>query len=172
MRGRYTKEEIREIDEYCASVGIELVPCIQTLAHLNQITRYADYADIIDCNDILLCGEDKTYKLIDDIFRTVAENFTSRKVNIGMDEAHMLGLGNYLDKHGYHERSEIMMKHLKKVLEIAAKYGFTCSMWSDMFFRMFSHGDYYSEIILNLFIGIIIILNTGITPECLKIILK
>ena len=146
MRGRYTKEEIREIDEYCASVGIELVPCIQTLAHLNQITRYADYADIIDCNDILLCGEDKPYKLIDDIFRTVAENFTSRKVNIGMDEAHMLGLGNYLDKHGYHERSEIMMKHLKKVLEIAAKYGFTCSMWSDMFFRMFSHGDYYSEI--------------------------
>ena len=146
MRGRYTKEEIREMDGFCASVGVELVPCVQTLAHLNQITRYKDYEDIFDCNDILLCEEEKTYKLIDNIFCTLSENFTSRKVNIGMDEAHMLGLGKYLDKHGYHSRPEIMLKHLKKVLEIADKYGFTCSMWSDMFFRLFAHGEYYAEL--------------------------
>ena len=41
MRGRYSREEIREMDAYAASKGIELIPCIQTLAHLNSIFRYA-----------------------------------------------------------------------------------------------------------------------------------
>src|SRR5690625_4980678 len=34
MRGRYTEEEFKELDEYAYTLGIELVPCIQTLAHL------------------------------------------------------------------------------------------------------------------------------------------
>ena len=34
LRGRYTKQELKEIDAYCNEIGLELVPCIQTLAHL------------------------------------------------------------------------------------------------------------------------------------------
>jgi len=43
LRGRYTKEEIQGIDSYCDVFGIELVPCIQTLAHLNRIYRWKEY---------------------------------------------------------------------------------------------------------------------------------
>ena len=39
-RGRYSASELRELDDYAASVGIELVPCIQTLAHLNAAFRW------------------------------------------------------------------------------------------------------------------------------------
>ncbi len=146
LRGRYTKEEIADIDLFCRELGMELIPCIQTLAHLNQITRYHDYCDIIDCNDILLCDDEKTYRLIDDMFTTLEHNFTSRKVNIGMDEAHFLGLGKYLDIHGYVSKFDIMFRHLQRVLEIAKKHGFTvCAMWSDMFFRMASGGEYYKS---------------------------
>ena len=35
MRGRYSKNELKEIDAYAVSHGMELMPCIQTLAHLN-----------------------------------------------------------------------------------------------------------------------------------------
>lgn len=123
---------------------MELIPCVQTLAHLNAIFRWKDYAAINDTNDILLAEDDRTYKLIDNIFKTLHETFTSRNVNIGMDEAHMLGRGAYYDRHGDVPRPEIMQKHLVKVLEIAAKYGFTCEMWSDMFLRM-AYGDYYVQ---------------------------
>ena len=34
LRGRYTPEEFHEIDEYAARLGIEVIPCIQTLAHM------------------------------------------------------------------------------------------------------------------------------------------
>lgn len=145
LRGRYTAEEIRELDAYCAELGVELIPCIQTLAHLYTITRYKTYENVFDFYDILLCGEEKTYKLIDDMFSTLEHTFTSRKVNIGMDEAHMLGLGRYLDKHGYTNKFDIMFDHLKRVLDIAEKHGFSCSMWSDMFFRMAAQGEYYQK---------------------------
>ena len=32
LRGRYTAEELREIDDYAFSIGVEVIPCIQTLA--------------------------------------------------------------------------------------------------------------------------------------------
>ena len=34
LRGRFSQAELKEIDSYCAGVGIELVPCIQMLGHL------------------------------------------------------------------------------------------------------------------------------------------
>lgn len=145
MRGGYSPEEIREIDAYCLSKGIELVPAVQTLAHYTNTCKLAHYADTFDWGDILLIGSEKTYELIDDIFATISHNFTSKKVNIGMDEAAMVGLGKYLEKHGFVNRNELLVSHLKRVAEIAEKYGFELQMWSDMFFRLNNGGEYYSR---------------------------
>ena len=143
LRGGYTKAEIQEIDAHCREKGVELIPCVQTLAHLGTIFKYHPYRGINDCSDILLIDEPRTYQLIENIFATLAENFTSRKVHIGMDEAHMVGLGKYLDKHGMCDRYELLNRHLTRVVEIAKKYGFEPMMWSDMFFRMGNNGAYY-----------------------------
>lgn len=143
LRGRYSKAELKELDSYAKEVGIELIPCIQTLAHLGGITRWQEYGSITDTGDILLAGEERTYELIGHMFQTCAECFTSRRINIGMDEAHMVGLGAYLDKHGYKDRFAILSEHLKRVCAIAGQYGFRPMMWSDMFFRLANNGAYY-----------------------------
>ena len=145
MRGRLSRKEIKELDDYAALFGISLRPFIQTLAHLNQITRYEEYQKSIDVNDILLPEDSRTEELLRHLIRSVAEAFRSRKINIGMDEAEMLGLGKYLKKHGYRNRQEIMQRHLKKVLEICREYGYTVQMWSDMFFRLAGDGAYYGS---------------------------
>lgn len=144
LRGRYKQEELKEIDAYAKTHGIELIPCIQTLAHLNCLMYWQEYSSIADCNDILCVGEEKVYKLIDDIFATLSECFTSRTVNIGMDEAFMVGLGSYLRKNGYRDRIEVLCEHLGRVNDIAKKYGFDIWMWSDMFFRL-ATGGYCDE---------------------------
>ena len=136
LRGRYTQQELKEIDDYACSKGIELMPCIQTLAHLNQIFQWDCYASIRDCYDILLAGEEKTYALIDEIFRVIRKCFRSKTVNIGMDEAHMLGRGQYLTRFGLKDRTEILLSHLERVSEIAKKYDLQLCMWGDMFVRM------------------------------------
>lgn len=145
MRGRYTQAELKEIDAYAKTRGVELIPCIQTLAHLDQLFPWKRFQRIQDIYNILFVGEEETYELIERMFATCAECFTSRHINIGMDEAHMLGLGRYLDKHGYHTRSEILLSHLNRVCEIAKKYGFTPMMWSDMFFKLGTSLGHYSE---------------------------
>lgn len=145
LRGRYTGEELRAIDAYAASRGIELQPCIQTLAHLNAITRWDTYRPIIDQNNVLLVGEERTYELIDRMFASLAKNFTSRRVHIGMDEAHDLGRGKFLDKHGLVSRQKILCDHLTRVCEIAEKYGFRPMMWGDMFYRIANNGEYYGK---------------------------
>ncbi|MBQ7368784.1 MAG: family 20 glycosylhydrolase, partial [Clostridia bacterium] len=118
MRGRYSGEEIKEIDSYALSKGIELVPCIQTLAHLNQLSRWLPYCwEIFDNESTLLVDDDRVYALIDKMFETCAENYTTKNIHIGMDEAHGMGLGKYFDKHGYEPRSEIFLRHLNKVYE-------------------------------------------------------
>lgn len=135
LRGRYSKNELKELDAYGKEHGVELIPCIQTLAHLNAIMRWC-YSNICDANDILCVGEEKTYELIEDMFATLNECFTSKTVNIGMDEAQMIGLGKYLEKNGYRNRVDILMEHLERVSQIARKYDYTLCIWSDMFYRL------------------------------------
>ena len=143
LRGRYSVEQLQEISKFGDDNGIEVVPCIQTLAHLNCIFRHQKYAEINDINDILLVDDGRTYKLIDDMFSSLEKEFTSRKVHIGCDEAHMLGLGKFKDLHGIEDRTDIFIRHLNKVKDIAFKHGFKPMMWSDMFFRLVSGGEYY-----------------------------
>ena len=142
MRGRYTKEEMKEIDALAVSLGITLVPCIQTLAHLNAAFRW-DGQFPRDCDDILLTDHERTYELIEHMFATLSECFTSKKIHIGMDEAWMLGRGLHLRIHGYEPAAAIMKRHLARVCEIAEKYGYEVMMWSDMFFRSWNDGRYY-----------------------------
>ena len=144
QRGAYTTKDIQELDGYAERYGIELRPYVQTLAHLNQIVRYEEYQKMIDVDDILLVGSARTHAYLENLFATLDKAFHTRKINIGMDEAFMLGLGKYLTEHGYQNRLEIMNQHLQTVREIASKYNFELQMWSDMFFRLAANGSYYN----------------------------
>ena len=144
-RGRYTTEELKELDLYAEQKGVCLIPCIQTLAHLNAIFRWPCFSQVNDCGDILLVDEEETYRFIDDMFATISETFTCRTVNIGMDEAYMLGRGKYKDLHGAQNGFDILHKHLLKVSELAKKYDFELIMWGDMFFHLPTDGSKTTE---------------------------
>ena len=142
LRGRYTAEELKYVDEYASSLGIEIIPAIQTLGHLGSLGRWKSKFPM-DTDTVLMVGEERTYELIDKMFSTLSEIFKTRRINIGMDEAFDLGRGKYLDKNGYEPVYSIMEKHLARVVEIGKKYGYEMQMWSDMFFRSWNDGKYY-----------------------------
>lgn len=144
MRGRYSQQEMREMDDFADALGVELIPSIQTLGHLRTPLRWNFAIGMKDTHDILLVGEEKTYQFIEAMIRSVASCFRSRQIHIGMDEAHELGMGHYLGQHGLENRFDIMTKHLKRVVPLCEKYGMHAMMWSDMFFRIGTKsGDYY-----------------------------
>lgn len=144
MRMRYTQKDVRELTDFGNEYGVVIIPCVQTLAHLAQALRWKCYRDICDVGDILMVDEDKTYELIEDVISSWRKCVDTDIINIGMDEAHLLGRGQYMDKYGFQPTFDMMCRHLEKVIKICEKYGFKPMMWSDMFFRLV-FGDYYSD---------------------------
>ena len=137
FRGRYTVEELKEIDDYAYEYGVEVVPCIQTLGHLGHVTKYFNtYGNITDIADILLIDEPETYEFIEKMIKTCRKAFRSERVHIGMDETHLMGKGKYFDKHGFTDYQMLFLKHLEKVNNICLKYNFRPMMWGDMPIRI------------------------------------
>ncbi len=143
FRGRYSQEELKEIVAFATENGVEMIPCIQTLAHLGSIFRHRRFEEVHDTADILLVDEEKTYEFIEKMIRSVKACFTSPYIHIGMDEAHTVGLGKFLDRHGFENRFDILSRHLTRVCEMVKKEGLEPIIWGDMFFRLKNHGRYY-----------------------------
>ena len=144
LRGRYTEKELREMDDYAAESGVELVPCVQTLAHLEQFLQWDVNRDIKDNDCVLMIDEPKTYAWIRAALTALRRCFRTNRIHIGMDEAHGVGLGEYYQKHGAVNRFELLNRHLNRVVDICKELWFKPIMWSDMFYRLGSkNNDYY-----------------------------
>lgn len=145
LRGRYTHKELHEFDDYADNLGIEMFPCIQALGHMEQVLQWDEsFRDVTDTADILLVGEEKTYKLLEQMISAVSGCFRSDRIHVGMDEAHAIGTGEYKKRHGERRTFDIMNDHLRCVCDVCSRLGLKPMMWSDMYFRMGSKtGDYY-----------------------------
>ncbi len=145
LRGRLTKDEIKECDAYGQQFGVTLVPCIQTLAHLRSALKQPMFDSYKDIDDILLLEDTNSKKLLEKILKTVAECFQGGIVHLGMDEAMNLGRGRFLDKNGYQEPDKIMKRHLDWLEEVCRQLKLKPMIWSDMYLKLnFGVEDYYS----------------------------
>lgn len=133
QRGRYTIDELREIDEYAFSLGIEVIPCIQTFGHLGQFLKYAQHRNIAENERVLLHGEPKTYEFIEACISACRKAFRTPRIHIGCDETNGIGFGRSFARDGYRDRFEIYNEHVTRVFEICKKYDFTPMMWGDMY---------------------------------------
>ncbi len=146
QRGAYSTAELREIDAYARRLGIEMIPCVQTLGHMSQVLKWSAYQSVMDTRSVLLAGEEKTYKLLEKMLAHWSEVFTTRRIHVGMDEAHDLGRGHYMDRVGYRNGFDIFNEHLDRVVRLCQEHGYTPMIWSDMYFRLGSRtGDYYDR---------------------------
>ena len=80
MRGAYTEQELRDIDDYAYQFGMEVIPCIQTLAHLETTLRWPGFNGMRDTTGILLVGEERTYEFITAILRQCRKCFRSHRI--------------------------------------------------------------------------------------------
>lgn len=144
MRGRYSTAELKELDDWAYGYGLELIPSIQTLGHHRQYLRWDESADVRDTPEELLADSGTTYAFIEDMIRAVTAPLRSKKIVLGLDEAHTLGLGAHLQRFGYEQAWQIFCRHMEKVFAITDSMGLEGMIYSDMFFRMCDpKRDYY-----------------------------
>ena len=134
MRARYSYDELKELDDYADCLGIEMIPAVQTLAHLEEVLKWEVYRDLREDRDCMVPEDEKVYEFIRHVVRAASAPFRSKRIHLGMDEALDLGRGTYLDRHGAVPRGDIMRRHLKRVLEIVeGELGLHPILFSDMF---------------------------------------
>ncbi len=132
-RGGYTTEELREIDRCGRENGVEVIGSIQLLAHLHFLKKHEAFRDLLDTDEILLADDPRVLALNEKMFQAISEGLSSRRIQIGFDEAQGAGSGRYKQLHeGPIDRKVILLRHLNRVVELGRKFGYTCEIWHDM----------------------------------------
>ncbi len=146
MRGRYSVDELKAVDDYAYEYGIEVIPCLELYGHMGKYLFWPEAAPIKDTGEVLLAREEKTFEFVDELVATASSCFRSKRIHIGMDEAWDMGRGAFLTKHGYVPPFDIFNEYMERLIRITNKYGLTPMMWSDMYFRISAgNNDYYGK---------------------------
>lgn len=145
FRGGYSHDDLKALDDYAEEFGIEVIPCIQVLGHMEQALQWPAYWSLRDTPKVLLADEPGTYNYIAKLIAAAAAPFRSNRIHIGMDEAHGIGSGVYRQRNGQCRPFDILSSHLGKVAELCREQGLDPMIWSDMFFRLGSRTNNYYD---------------------------
>ena len=134
LYGAYTEDEIRQIDEYAKARFIELQPNIQTFSHMHGILRFPCFSHMAE-NDTLfsLCAvDDDVLTFLDKEFEEVLPWYSSKTVNINMDEAYDLGSVRSRQTVEEKGKAEVFFSYLDKVISLARRHGAEkIQIWGD-----------------------------------------
>ena len=141
-----TPAEIRELDDACATLGIELVPNLNTFGHMERWLRHPRYRAMAECPEGWIHPLTGQFKKFPGTLRPdqasvdfagalldgYLPNFRSRQVNIGGDEPWELGQG--FSKQAVAERGKhrVYLDHLKKLCALGQDRGRTVQFWGDI----------------------------------------
>lgn len=144
------KSDVRELVEMFDSYGIEVIPEVQTLAHIEYITNaYPEFAELgkymktASTDDLIkvphthipehcYCPHnEKCMAIVHDIIDEVVEVVRPKRyVHIGHDEAYHLGLCPECSKKG---APRVYVEHVSHLHDYLAEKGLGTMLWSDMF---------------------------------------
>lgn len=137
LRGGYSEKALKEIDDYAFDLGIEVIPCIQTLGHLGQMLQWPRFLHLRDTSEVLLADAQETYVMVRKMIQAATKPFRTKKIHLGMDETHGLGHGRYhsiFGQYNYKDPTRIFIDHLSRVNAICVEMGLQPCIWSDMLF--------------------------------------
>ena len=126
LYGAYTEDEIKQIDEYAKARFIELQPNIQTFSHMHGIV------------------DDDVLTFLDKEFEEVLPWYSSKTVNINMDEAYDLGSGRSRQTVEEKGKAEVFFSYFDKVISLARRHGAEkIQIWGD---AVLKYPEYASQL--------------------------
>ena len=149
------KSDVRDLVDYFYSYGIEVIPEVQSLAHIEYITNaHPEFAELGKCIDTIseeelkklnhpnilthcYCPSDeRCMQLIRDLIDEVVEVVRPKRyVHIGHDEVYHIGLCPECRAKG---GPRVYVEHVKALYDHLKSKGLGTMLWSDMF-----HTDMY-----------------------------
>lgn len=132
-RRGYTASEQRKIVEECRKLGLELIPLIQTIGHLEWLLKHKEYAYLREGDHVnQLCPlHGKSMPLLKQWIDEVIESHPGiRYIHLGADEAWHFGSCPECRKH---EKTQLFFSHISELTAHAARRGVIPMIWGDCF---------------------------------------
>lgn len=135
--GHYTPRQIDRFHQLCGELGLEVVPLVQCLGHMETLLQIDDYAhlrelsDRTDCIHPLHADSNKTVEAL--IEEMIDRSPGLRYLHLGGDEA--WDLGGHPDSKQYiktHGQAELYLHHIEPLLKLLNDRGIRPILWHDM----------------------------------------
>ncbi len=125
---------VRELDAYAAVRHVELIPCLQSLGHMEQILRLPRYRGLAETArgwtlSPVLPG---TYALLRELYEEYLPNFRSRWFNANCDEPFDLTAGRSAEREKALGPGGVYLEHVRRVRDLARALGKRTMIWSDV----------------------------------------
>ncbi|OQA80992.1 MAG: Glycosyl hydrolase family 20, catalytic domain [Lentisphaerae bacterium ADurb.Bin242] len=132
-RRGYTASEQRKIVEECRKLGLELIPLIQTIGHLEWLLKHEKYAFLREGDHVnQLCPlHEKSVPLLKQWIDEVIETHPGiRTIHLGADEAWYFGSCPTCRKHN---KEKLFFSHISELTRHAVGRGVIPMIWGDSF---------------------------------------
>ena len=141
-----TGDDIEELDAYCKERFIDLVPNQNSFGHLYTWLEQDEFKDLRVGDENTNTGTinillDRSFEFIDKLYSSLLPHFSSKRFNIGLDEA--FGLGKYQLEEICKEKglNNVYVSWLNKLAaHVEKKYNKKVQFWADLL--MNSPGEY------------------------------
>ena len=150
LNNPYTKEEMQRVIELADVLALDIIPEFDMPAHSKKLIKcFSELGcDIEDENTgwTICAGEEKVYKLFEEVIKELATMFPGDYIHIGGDELDFADVPhlkylchwdncvkckNKCKEEGLKNRQELYYYFIKRIYEIVKKFGKKMIMWSD-----------------------------------------
>jgi hexosaminidase len=139
VRGKlcYTPETIREFHKTADTLGIEVIPLVQSLGHMEMILRHTGYEHLREVptrgdaiSPLAPGGRELILSMIDEVLELTPN---LQHFHLGGDEAWCFGshpdTKAFIEKHG---KAELFLNHYRPLLDHLISRGIRPILWHDM----------------------------------------
>jgi hypothetical protein len=128
-----TAEALLELDLYAAEHGVELIPCLQSLGHMERvlgIDRYAHLAES-DRRWSLSPSRPETYQFLEQLYDEFLPLFSSRRFNANCDEPFDLGRGQSARLAPGKDAGRLFSDHIHELNKLSRRHRKQLMIWAD-----------------------------------------
>ncbi len=127
-------EAMRELDAYAAQHHVELIPCLQSLGHMDHILALPRYRELAETEMgwTIAPTHPETLSLLRDLYDEYLPNFRSPWFNANCDEPWDLGRGQSEERSKALGPGGLYLEHVIALRELAARNGKRTMIWGDV----------------------------------------
>ncbi len=127
-------ETLRALDLYAAERHVELVPCLQSLGHMEHLLRLPEYAELAETERrwTLSPSHPGSYALLADLYAELLPNFRSALFNANCDEPYDLEHGPSAEAAAQLGPGGVFLEHVRRIRDLAKAHGKRTMIWADV----------------------------------------